>query len=422
MILTVFLLKRSFQMTFDYNYLNMKPIGLESNKIKNELIEIFDFSSDLVMFRSNNMDEIREFTTKAREMKTISFVESISDYLPDPEGLEKQFHIIQDIRRNLKVRETRKQLSSHDMKMYQKEITRLEANIIELQDLAYQVGKNTVYNKAVKLVGEADDSIPRGNLTQYINDIDTELSQLELTYFQQVFSERFKSTIMKMANTRPLNLDILPVGIKNRFIGKNGKLMIINIYPKKNIWEDPLFLNRFLDESIELNAKVTGFPPIFVKIMDIISHDGKKLLYLAIIAIFLVFLMDFRSIKYALTGMVPMIFGTIWMIGVMEIFELQLTMLNILIVPLIIGIGINNGAHILHRWEMGSNLDIIYRSTGKGILLTTLTIMFSFGTLGFATFLGLRSLGISIFIGVGTCCFATFFLLMPILGSFQKKS
>jgi predicted RND superfamily exporter protein len=416
LLLTGFLFNRALNMSVDYNYLNMEPIGLESIKLQEELIEAFDLSSDFVMFTTDNLDDARELTRRAREMETTGWVESISDYLPDSDGLEEQYRFLQDLRRNLESQEIRKQMSSHDVKMYHKELERLEANIIELQDLAFLGGQDKVYDKAIKLVGEAGDSVARGNITQFINALDTGLTKIELTYFQQQFSTAFKSTIIEMANTEPLTLDNLPSEIKNRFTGKSGNIFIINVYPEKNIWEDSRFLYRFTDEATELSEKATGLPPIFVELMDIMSKDGKKATYFAIIAVFFVLLIDFRSLKYALVGMVPLIFGAIWMTGLMEILGLKFTMMNILAVPLIIGIGIDDGVHILHRWKMEKNLDIVYRSTGKAILLTSLTTMLGFGSLWFATYRGLGSMGIALFIGVGTCFLATLFIIPAILG------
>ena len=421
LLITGFLFNRGVNMSVDYNYLNMEPVGLESIKLQEELIEAFDLSSDFVMFTTDNLDDARELTRQAREMETTGWVESISDYLPDSDGLEEQYRFLQDLRRNLENREIRKQMSSHDMNMYRKEMERLEANIIELQDLAFLGGQDKVYDKAIKLVGEAGDSLARGNITQFINALDTGLTKIELTYFQQQFSKAFKSTIIEMANTEPLTLDNLPSEIKNRFTGKSGNIFIINVYPEKNIWEDSRFLYRFTDEATELSEKATGLPPIFVELMDIMSKDGKKATYLAIIAVFLVLLLDFRSLKYALVGMVPLIFGAIWMTGLMEISGLKFTMMNILAVPLIIGIGIDDGVHILHRWKIEKNLDIVYRSTGKAILLTSLTTMLGFGSLWFATYRGLGSMGIALFIGVGTCFLATLFIIPAILGLQNKQ-
>ncbi|MDP6852851.1 MAG: MMPL family transporter [Candidatus Marinimicrobia bacterium] len=422
LLLSVFLGYRSTQMKMDYNYLNLEPIGLESIKLQEELIEEFDLSSDFIMLTAESLPEARRLTENARELKSTGWVESITDYLPNEEGLEKQYQFLRELRRTIRNREVRRQMSTHDMKLYRKEMERLEANIIELQDMAFLGGQDKVYEKAIRIVGEAEDSIPRGNLTTYINQIDTGLTRTELTYFQQQFAGKLKSAILEMTNAEPLTLENLPGDIKNRFTGKSGDLFIINVYPAKNVWEDARFLYSFTEEARELSSRATGLPPIFVELMDIMSKDGKNATYFALLAVFFVLLIDFRSVKYALAGMVPLIFGAVWMMGVMELGGLMFNMMNIMAVPLIIGIGIDDGVHILHRWKIEKNLDTVYRSTGKAILLTSLTTMLGFGSLWFATYRGLGSMGLALFIGVGTCFFATLFMLPPLLGMNKKSS
>ena len=95
--------------------------------------------------------------------------------------------------------------------------------------------------------------------------------------------------------------------------------------------------------------------------------------------------------------------------------------MNILTLPLIIGIGINHGVHILQRLKMEKNLDIVYRSTGKAIFLTSLTIMLGFGLLCFVPYRGMDSVGITLFIGVGACFLVTLFVMPAILGLHNKS-
>ena len=119
--------------------------------------------------------------------------------------------------------------------------------------------------------------------------------------------------------------------------------------------------------------------------------------------------------------MVPLVVGTIWMIGVMELSGLDFTMMNLLALPLIICIGIDNGVYILHRWKIEKNLDIVYRSTGKAILLVSISTMLGFGSLWFITYRGLGSAGIALFIGIGTCFLATLIVIPIILGLNNKS-
>lgn len=419
-VITGVLLWNGMNISMDYNYLNLEPVGLKSIELQEKMIEAFDLSSDYILFTVSDIDSARILTEKARQMETAGRVESITDYIPRPEDESGQFHFVRNLRRSILDVSIKKNLTKNDIKNYIDEIQRLELNIIEFQGLAYLGNLDKVYEKSIHLVGEIDDSIKIGILTQLSELIETEDIRYPITKFQQEFAGEFKSELLEMANYEPLRLDNLPEEIKNRFIGNSGNVFLITVYPKQNIWEDANFLYQFTNEAEELSPAATGLPPIFVELMDIIVADGKKSTWIALLVIFLILLLDFRRIKYALYGMVPLVFGILWMVGIMSIFNLQLNMVNIMAIPLIIGIGIDDGVHILHRYKIEKNIHTVYRSTGKAVLLSSLTTMLGFGSLWFATYRGLGSMGIALFIGVGACFLSTLFILPVLLGKSKK--
>ena len=83
-------------------------------------------------------------------------------------------------------------------------------------------------------------------------------------------------------------------------------------------------------------------------------------------------------------------------------------------VPMIVGIGIDDGVHIMHRWkhEGRGKIRNVYSSTGKAILLTSLTTMFAFGSLIFSAFPAFGQFGAALFLGVAAC-FLTSILILP---------
>ena len=93
--------------------------------------------------------------------------------------------------------------------------------------------------------------------------------------------------------------------------------------------------------------------------------------------------------------------------------------MNIMILPLIMGIGIDDGIHVMHRYIIEKDIMTVFRSTGKAILLTTLTTMLAFGSLYFSTYRGLASLGISLFIG-SVCCFLATLFIVPLIFNNKK--
>jgi len=112
------------------------------------------------------------------------------------------------------------------------------------------------------------------------------------------------------------------------------------------------------------------------------------------------------------------------MVGTMEMSGLQITLLNIMAIPMIIGIGIDYGVHIVHRYQIEGNSSHkkVFASTGRAVFLTSITTMVGFGSLWFATYRGLGSMGIALFIGVGTCFLATVFVIPALLGRSGKRN
>ena len=94
--------------------------------------------------------------------------------------------------------------------------------------------------------------------------------------------------------------------------------------------------------------------------------------------------------------------------------------------PIILGIGIDDGVHALHRFrgEAGSGPARIYdsfRFIGRAILLTSLTTMIGFGSVAFYEMRGMAGFGIVLFMGVGACFVATVLVLPPLLRVFHKE-
>jgi len=122
--------------------------------------------------------------------------------------------------------------------------------------------------------------------------------------------------------------------------------------------------------------------------------------------------------------MVPLILGTVWMVGVMKLLGMKLNILNVMAVPLILGIGIDDGVHIIHRYriEVKNKLRIIFSSTGKAVLLTSVSTFLAFGSMGFATYKGIASLGITLSIGIVACYLTTIVVLPAVIGLIDKHS
>jgi predicted RND superfamily exporter protein len=157
--------------------------------------------------------------------------------------------------------------------------------------------------------------------------------------------------------------------------------------------------------------------------MDLMKEKGRVAVLIGAIAIMLFLYLDFRSLKYALLAMVPLAVGTVWMLGMMAAMGMKLNMINVMCLPLILGIGIDDGVHVLHRYrrEGKGSVPAVLKYTGRAIILTSLTTMIGFGSMALASHRGMASMGQVLFLGVGACFLSSAFVLPAIITVLERR-
>jgi hypothetical protein len=105
----------------------------------------------------------------------------------------------------------------------------------------------------------------------------------------------------------------------------------------------------------------------------------------------------------------------------MGYFGVPLNPANIMMLPLVIGIGVTNGVHILNRFAEERTPSILARSTGKAVLISGLTSIAGFGSLILAEHRGISSLGYLMSIGLATCMISGLTFLPAILNVMSRR-
>ena len=104
----------------------------------------------------------------------------------------------------------------------------------------------------------------------------------------------------------------------------------------------------------------------------------------------------------------------IWMVGIMSFFEIPFNILSVIAVPILFGIGIDNGVHIYHRICLERDLGRALVHCGKPVILTSLTMGIGFGSLMLSIHPGVYSLGLAPSIGIISCLLISLLLLIAI--------
>jgi len=425
-IISFILIWSGSKISFDHNYMNLEPKGLTSIALQDTVQKKFDLSMDYALVLADSIEESRELSKKYRELGTVAITEDISLYLPSPEQQQKRIPLIREIREKIRSTAIKKSVLPSDFPVLRRELERLEMNIMEMQDMAYLGGQDKVENKCKEIVGDPENPNSRNIIREELQFLDENISTAakELSKFQQNFAPYFQTSVIKMSSTQPIRLGDLPVTILDRYSNKKRDQFLVTVFPVGNIWQNAEFLNRFADDLERVSDRATGMPVVFRALIKIIGRDGRNAVLLTLVIVFLLLLVDYRNAGHALIAMIPLALGIFWMVGLMHLVGMKLSIMNVMGLPMIVGIGVDYGVHIIHRWrhEGRGKIRIVYSSTGKAILLTSLTTMLAFGSLVFSIWRGFGQLGGALFLGVGACFLTSVIILPGIIGIIERKN
>ena len=423
-ILTLFLLYQALNVKFDYNYLNMEPKGIPSVTLQDDIIDAFEMSPDFALVTVQTVEEARQLTKKVKAVPSVSMVDSISAYLPSREEQAKRIPLLNRIRDSLQAENKLIPVSEQNFAQLVAELKRMEMNVYELGQLAYTGGQDRIDRKCKSLIGDTEDATSSNYILDLVNKLKHQQTAAiaGLNQFQVLYQPNFRQLALKMANPSLLTLEGLPDDITDQFYNKTRDHFLITIIPKEKVW-DFEFLKRFSEQMERVDPGITGTPPMFLALIDHIGRDGRNAILLSFMVVFILLFLDFRSVSITLITMIPLIFGAVWMVGLLKILGLQLTFVNVMGIPMIVGIGIDDGVHFMHRYRIEGKGQIrtVVSSTGKAILVTSLTTMAGFGSLLIAKYRGLGSLGMLLALGVAACFITTILILPPLLGWIEKR-
>jgi len=187
----------------------------------------------------------------------------------------------------------------------------------------------------------------------------------------------------------------------------------LKIYAKGDIW-DMDAMEQFVAEVRGVDPRATGNPLQTYEASRQMKRSYEQAAWYALAAILMVLYFDFRSLRYTLLAMLPLGLGMAQLFGILGILGLPLNPANMIVLPLILGIGIDDGVHVVHDFRRQRGRYRMSPSTASAVLITSLTTMVGFGSLMIARHQGLQSLGRVLTIGV-SCCLFTSLVMLPAL-------
>jgi hypothetical protein len=109
------------------------------------------------------------------------------------------------------------------------------------------------------------------------------------------------------------------------------------------------------------------------------------------------------------------------MIGIMGLTGLKINFMNILVFPIIIGYGIQNGIYIYYRYMEEREIARTLLRVGPAIIASTLTTLVGWAVLLIAEHRGLHSIGMAASIGISTTLIVAIVVMPVLLEKFYEE-
>ncbi len=405
--------------SYDHNLLHLQARDLDAVKWELTLIEHTAGANWHAVSYTDTPQEALALKARYEKLPEVSRVVEAASLLPQDQ--EVKVPLLADIQRRLSDLPKRGAIIPHLRPNCRTLLTCLNNLAEKLQPLAGSAcGAN---GKPTTLLTDLRESV--WNLHRQILLLPAEIVEKRLQEFEQRLAGDLAEDLHRLrevAMPQPITLADLPTAFRDRYVGRSGK-WLLRVFARHSLWEFPQ-LEQFTQQIHAVDPTATGKPFGTVEGLRAMKNGLERAGFYAFLVIVAVLWLDFRSWKRTAVAVAPLVVAVLFSLGILGLFGVPLNPANMIAFPLILGVGVDNGVHILHDYllrrrphpsfpqlEGGQGGGISY-AIGRGVLVKALTTMIGFGTLMIASERGLAGLGLILTLGVG-CSMLTALIFLP---------
>ena len=174
-------------------------------------------------------------------------------------------------------------------------------------------------------------------------------------------------------------------------------------------------------DAIDERTRVVGAMLLMARLRDALLSDLEAASAIAGVACFAMVYAVLGSLRAALLACVPVLLGFAITLGFAAIAAIQLNPANFVALPMLLGIGVDDGIHYVARVRRGRDTHEGVGETPNAIWRTTSTTALGFGSLCLAESPGFASLGLLVIVGVFACLVATLLVLPVLTGAVTSR-
>lgn len=407
----------AFGVGFDYAVENLLPGHADSVEGMKILNERTDFSMNYSIALADSVQGAKELRRKFETLETVARAEDISMFIPD--GQETRLALLKenaDLVSLVAKTETAlaKKLSTPSLVTARDIAMRLGAVSETLGRTARDPGMRS--HPEAKAFRALYRDIDKARRAVMVSGDDTRAAALERTIFSTVHHRLHR--LSALLHEKGIAPDDLSRNIRDRYVSKDGRHFAVFVFPSGDIGEKDFF-ERHVAELLSVSPQTTGHPVTHLEFTHMVHRGFRDAFILSALAVLLLILVDLRDWRSLTLALIPVLVGISSTLLVMWLIDLRFNYANLMALPILIGTGVDYGAHMAHRAKQEGSIDEAARTTGRAIALTGLTTLVGFGALLFGQHWGVRSLGLILVLGIG---FSLLAALVVIPAAVRKRN
>lgn len=388
----------------DFNLLHLQSEGTESVIWEQKIFESTKRSVLFGEIAAGSLEEVKRKVAALKSLPSVAEVESIASVIPEDQ--ERKLRLIKELRPLLAdISLQRVKADSVDFAALRSVLEGIKFKMVEDSGAPPEMREvRRLIERFLETTGRMSETDVRQALSGFQEELGRDLEE--------------KLAILKgNLQAEPMTIADLPPELRTRYVGKTGKYRLF-VFPSEDVWEfHPLA--RFVADLTSVDPDALGAPVTNFAYLRATKEGYEKAGLYAFLGVAFLALLTFRAVVPTLLALVPLAVGAVWTLGLMALLQVPFNVANLLFLPLIAGIGIGNGIHVVHRFRESKHVagepSPLARSTGKAIALSSLTTMVGFGSLMISNHRGIHSLGLVITLGVGSVLAASVTVLPGLL-------
>ncbi len=267
--------------------------------------------------------------------------------------------------------------------------------------------------------GQVRDTLQKlkQSLERYVEKLDRRSDDRKGSLLSKLQKQTFSSfiPILQIFNTArdvpEITEEDLPEEIVSRWIDRQRRYRL-QVFPARGM-DDNESIRSFVSSVKEVAPSATGSPVVYLRAGQAIVESLGIALLIALVSMFLllIVLLDRkRDVAYVLG---PLLLVGVYTCGTMVMMGIPFNYANVIVLPLVLGIGADNGIHMLNRVrrQPAGSENVLSTGTARAVLFSALTTTGSFGNLILSSHRGMSSMGLVLTIGILFILLVTLVLL-----------